>query len=234
MMKKKGGNPNAVPNADPSMPLRRRMESRSTAKKPASTQSLRPDPILGTILHLKRRRHPLARLGRLPARRVQPVHLLQHLPRGILRIELQPRHRPKPLPVSPERGIRRRGGAVGFFELARAVLMQRRVEVEEGRRGVEEEVVAGDVLVGRAAVVAVRGRDGEVEGDGGESGEEGRGVGCEAGDVEEGCFGADGEGDGGGVCDVAGVVLGAPADGYVGEGEAGCWGWEGGWCCGGR
>jgi len=106
------------------------------------SRSLRPDPILGTILHLKRRRHALARLGRLPARRIQPIHLLQHLPGGILRIELQPRHGPEPLPISPEHSIRRRSAAISFLELARPVLMQRRVEVEERRRGVEEEVVA--------------------------------------------------------------------------------------------
>ena len=54
-------------------------------------------------------------------------------------------------------------------------------------------------MVGRAAVVAVRGGDGEVEGDGGEFGEEGGVVGCEARDVEEGCFGAYGDGGGGRV-----------------------------------
>ena len=42
-------------------------------------------------------------------------------------------------------------------------------------------------------------------------------VGCEAGDVEEGCYGAGGDGDGGGVGQVAGVVLVAAADGDVAE-----------------
>ena len=66
-----------------------------------------------------------------------------------------------------------------------------------------------------------------VEGDGADPGEELGHVGGEAGDVEEGCYGAGGDGDGGAVGSVAGVVLVAAADGDVAEGEACCWGWEG-------
>lgn len=100
------------------------------------------------------------------------------------------------------------------------------VEVEERRAGVFEVVVAGHSLVDRGVGVG-GGGDGEVEGDGAEAGEELGHVGGEAGDVEEGCYGAGGDGDGGAVAEVAGVVLVAAADGDVAEGEACCWGWEG-------
>lgn len=107
--------------------------------------------------------------------------------------------------------------------------MQRRVHVEEGRRVVDEVVVAGHVLVGGTEGV-VGGGDGEVEGDGGQFFHQLRDVGCHAADVEEGGDGADGLGHRSGVLEVAGVVLGAPSDGDVGEGEAFGWGGEGDWC----
>lgn len=104
------------------------------------------------------------------------------------------------------------------------------VEVEERRAGVFEVVVSGHSLVDRGVGVG-GGGDGEVEGDGAEAGEEFGHVGGEAGDVEEGCYGAGGDGDGGGIAQIASVVLVAAADGDVAEGEACCWGWEcdGGW-----
>lgn len=105
------------------------------------------------------------------------------------------------------------------------------VEVEERRAGVFEVVVAGHSLVDWGGGVGGRG-DGEVKGDGAEAREELGHVGGEAGDVEEGCYGAGGDGDGGGVGQVAGVVLVAAANGDVAEGEACCWGWEGDGCWG--
>lgn len=78
-------------------------------------------------------------------------------------------------------------------------------------------MVAAHALVDWGRGVAAAG-DGEVQGYGGQFGQEVWHVGCEAGDVEEGCEGADGDGDGGAVAEVAGVVLGAAADGDVGEG----------------
>ena len=72
--------------------------------------------------------------------------------------------------------------------------------------------------------------DREVEGDGADAGEEVGHVCCEAGNVEEGCYGSCGDGDGGAVAEVAGVVLRTATDGDVAESEACCWGWEGNGC----
>lgn len=76
--------------------------------------------------------------------------------------------------------------------------MSTRVEVEVRCGGVFEVMVAGHALVNRR--IGVRGgRDREVEGDGTDSREQLGHVGREAGDIEEGCHGAGGDGDGGAV-----------------------------------
>jgi hypothetical protein len=67
---------------------------------------------------------------------------------------------------------------------------------------------------------------GEVQRGAAEGGGEVRAEGCEAGGVEERCDGARAFGGEGGLRGVAGVVLGAAADGDVLEGEACCGGWE--------
>lgn len=90
-------------------------------------------------------------------------------------------------------------------------------------------MVARHVLVGGAEGVVCRG-DREVECDGGEFLHQFWDVGRHAADVEEGGDCADGLGDRGGVLEVAGVVLSAPSDGYVGKGEAFGWGGECDWC----
>ena len=56
---------------------------------------------------------------------------------------------------------------------------------------------------------------------GGDEGEHEGIYGCEAGGVEEGGVGADADGCGGRVVDVAGIVLCAPADGDVVRDKAG-------------
>lgn len=101
------------------------------------------------------------------------------------------------------------------------------VGVESKERGcvVEEEVVAGKQHVG-----CVGGRDGiserEVRSRGEDTGRTDRG----AGRVEEGCFGADGGRGVGLQRGLAGIVLGAPADGDVVKGQTGGDWWKGCGC----
>lgn len=87
----------------------------------------------------------------------------------------------------------------------------------EGGGGAGEVMLAGDEgLGGEEGRVAFWRGDRE-----GGAGELGHGEGGEAGDaggVVEGCAGAGGDGDGIGIVGVAGVVLGAAADGDVVEG----------------
>ena len=95
------------------------------------------------------------------------------------------------------------------------------VEVEEGRSGVGEEVLARDGQVdGPDARRLVVGQV-ELQGDLGEHVQEIGVGGGDAGGVEEGRDGADGHGDGGGVLSVARVVLDAPSDGDVLKAQTG-------------
>lgn len=184
-----------------------------TAKQ--TSTSLLIKPILRSIGHFKRRRHALASLRWLSTRSVQAIHFFKNLAlRRSLLIQPQPRHRTIAGIVRAHHGSRRRRCGITFLESAVAVAVRAGVEVEERCRGVFEVVVAGHALVdGRVGVF--RCGDGEVQCDGADSREELGHVGCEAGDVEECGNGASGDGDGGAVAEVAGVVLVAAADGDV-------------------
>ena len=157
-------------------------------------------------MHLKARRHAGAG-GRLaPARRLDPVDLLDRgrSPRR-LGLELQPRD------VAVRVG--RCGSSVQLLHLRRT---QHVVHGKGGRGGVDEEVVPGRHQAGGDL------RHGDFFHGGSDVGQhaaDGRGGAGEAGDVVEGGEGADGDGGGSGGGVGAGVVLGAAADGDEGEGE---------------
>ncbi|CAG8705483.1 7905_t:CDS:1, partial [Scutellospora calospora] len=187
-------------------------------------------PILRSIRNLERLGHALASLRRLSTSGVQPINLLKHLPIIRLSIKSQPRHRSIPRIIRPRNRCIRRGSRVALLERAIAVSVSARIEVEERRLVVGEVVVAGHALVERGIEVGGVG-DWEIEGDGADAGEQVGHVCCEAGDVEKGCYGSCGDGRGGAVAEVAGVILGAAADGDVAQGEAFCWGWEWDGCC---
>ena len=110
------------------------------------------------------------------------------------------------------------GGGVGGVVLGAGDLAELHgggVEVEEGRGGVGEEVLARDGQVdGTDARRLVVGQV-ELQGDLGQHGQEIGVGGGDAGGVEEGRDGANGHGDGGGVLGVARVVLDAPSDSDV-------------------
>lgn len=129
---------------------------------------------------MKRRQLSLARLGRAPSRRVDAVDLLHSAPRvglesprrRILHVEFQPGHRGR-----AACGCGRALGCRGVGDLggkADAVVGGRGVEVERGRLGIGEVVLArDDQVAGKEIALAVGGRVGE--GGGGQAGQD-RGV----------------------------------------------------------
>lgn len=217
-MKNKAQFPDPFRESQPTITL-----SSSSSSSYSSVRTSSENPILSRILHLERSLSPGTRLRRTPSSGVEPIDLLEDLPaRRRALAELQPADGAEALAVLAGDGAARRVGAVDLLERAVAEAVVLGVEVEVRRRRVEEEVVAAQVRVGRRAGVRRR-RHGEVERDGRDQGQQ-RGLRRgDAGDVEEGGYSADGDGDGGRIREVAGVVLGPAADGYVGEREAGSW-----------
>lgn len=130
-----------------------------------------------------------------------------------MRLEAEPRDGLLAL-LALGRVSRRVGLAVlGAARLADLVLS--RVEVEEGRRVVGEEVLAGyDQVRGAHARVLLR-REVELESQFGQEIQQIRVRGGDAARVEECSYGTGGDGDGGRVGCVAGVVLRSAADGHV-------------------
>lgn len=182
--------------------------------------------VLCRVLNLKSSRHPLARSRRTPTSRLHTEDLLQ-IPRSTSRRQQsKPRNSSLALLTLGRISRRSRAGVLGAG--SRAEGSDALVHVEEGGRGVGEEVDAAD-----GQVAGDHGADGlglaevELHGYLGEHVHEIGVGGGDAGGVEEGCYCARGDGDGGCVLDVAGVVLGAAAEGYVLEDEACCWWWEG-------
>jgi hypothetical protein len=182
--------------------------------------------LLCRVLNLKSSRHPLARSRRTPTRRLHTVNLLQITSSTSPRQQSQPRDSSLALLTLGRISRRSHAGVLGAR--GRAEGRDALVQVEEGGRGVGEEVDAAD-----GQVTGDHGTDGlglaevELHGDLGEHVHEVRVGGGNAGGVEEGCYCACGDGNGGCVLDVAGVILGAAAEGYVLEDEACCWWWEG-------
>lgn len=151
-----------------------------------SSTRRRPEPVLRRVRHLDGGVLSRARRRRLAADGVHAVHFLDRAPLAVLARELQPGH------IGARVGGVR---AVGLLARRGAPIVQRGVEIEKRRRGVEEVVVARQEDVGGRCGVAGRGY-GEFHGDAGHHGEELRVGRCKAGGVEEGGERADLHGDG--------------------------------------
>lgn len=190
--------------------------------------------VLCSVLDFDRSSLALARSRRAAADGVYPVHLLDVPGAGLDGTQPEPGDRRLAVLTGLGREGRGHGGVLGAVRVAdgRAIVL----EHEERDALAGEEVVARDGEVARPQA-AVRLLLGEVEvhGHDGQLVEQVRVQGADAAGVEEGRDGASGDGDGCRVAGVAGVVLGATADGDVHEGQAvsglaeslGC-----GWACG--
>lgn len=187
------------------------------------------DPILGRIIDRNSFALPNTTARRLAPSSVDPKHLLQPLTTHNPRLlgQLQPTHRTFTFTIDTSHSTRWRITGRKLLERTNAIAMARGVEIEKRRRGVEEVVVAREIHVyGRRR----RRRDRQVQRDGRDAGQQGRVHGGDARDVVEGCGCAVGDGRGGRVCGVAGVVLGSAADGDVAQCQVvGGWG-EGDGC----
>lgn len=151
-------------------------------------------------MNLKSSRHTGTGARGTATRCLDAVDLLQAARGALTRLELQPRH--GLLALLARGGVGRGVGGGRLCAGGLAQLAVGGVEVEEGRGGVGEVVVAADDVVawcqgvgggGREKVGQVVRRLGEVEGQGdaGEHVEQVRVGGCDAGGVEEGGDGAD-------------------------------------------
>lgn len=175
------------------------------------------------ILHLKVGRLALAGSRRAASSRVDPVHLLDVPCGAVLGRQLQPGDRS--LATGARSRARRRSDAAVLGAGDGANAQGGRVQVEEGRRAVEEVVVARHVQLHGAEGPNRGGVEVEVDGHVGHLFQQVlRGAGDVA-DVEERGQGAGGDGRSVGLAGVAGVVLRAAADGDVLDGQV-C-GWRG-------
>lgn len=178
---------------------------------------------LCSVLDLKGSRHARARGRRTATGGLDAEYLLQVASGTRLRRQLEPRHGSLPLTAL---GRASGGGDARVLRARRlAQLHGCGVEVEEGGRHADEEVMAADDQVARRHLGGIG--DVELQGYLRERVEH---VGVESGDagcVVERCFGAEGHGSGGGVVGVARVVLGAAADCHVLEDEPFRWWREG-------
>lgn len=159
----------------------------------------------------------LARSRRATSSRVDPVHLLDAARGAILGRQLQPRY--SSLATRTGSGAGRRSNAAVLRAGNGADVEGGRVQVEEGRRAVEEEVVAGHVQGHGAEGAGGGGVEVEVDGHVGHLLEQVLGDAGDVADVEERGHGAGGDGRSVGLAGVAGVVLRAAADGDVLDGQ---------------
>lgn len=159
------------------------------------------EPVLSSILH-RDETHTRAQRRRVATSSDNAIHSLEsHGRRARLRNQLQPVNRARPR----RPGIR----TAGRYDIARLLTihdlaLRRKVE---GRGAVRAEVVVAEREHGGEGFLEVSQR--HVDGESGEVVENCLVGFCEVGGVEEGCFCA--EGDGGGGCIGAGVVLDAAA-----------------------
>lgn len=179
-------------------------------------------PILGRILDLKGSSLSHTRLGSSTSNSINPIDFLKGTI-GIIRLtrKFQPRH-------GALEGILGGIGTVSFLESALGVIglpgivaFAFSVEVEVGGGEIGEVVMTGDFQE-----IVDRDGDGDFDvlvlvGPAGEAPGEGRRHGSQAGGVDESGNCSCCSGDGGGVGEVAGVILRTASDGDVVEGEAG-------------
>ena len=172
------------------------------------------------ILDLERRLHVIfAGGGRRSASGIKAVDFLKAAGCAVLGKEFQPRHGPEANIVLAERGAMRRRLRVVLPTGHLAKLHGRGVEVEESRRGGQEEVVATNVEAGGQQGRLRRGVQVELQSQAGENIKDiGVGRGDAAG-VEQRRHGAD-RGGGRRSIGTAGVVLRPAANGHVLEREA--------------
>lgn len=165
-------------------------------------------------MNFERSRHALACLWWVTTSSVEAVDALEVASRAIHSRKLEPRNRAISFIALSLNRARRGRRTSSLATRQRSDLLLRGIEVEEWDTGVGEEVQARDLEVGGVGCCGV-GAQVELQGEAGEGVEDqGRGGG-DAGGVVEGCYCADGLGDGGCVGGVAGVVLDAAADGNV-------------------
>lgn len=165
----------------------------------------------------------LAGSRRAASGRVDPVHLLDAARGAVLGRQLQPGDRS--LATGARSRARRRSDAAVLGAGDGANAQGGRVQVEEGRRAVEEEVVARHVQLHGAEGPNSGGVEVEVDGHVGHLFQQVLGGAGDVADVEERGQGAGGDGRSVGLAGVAGVVLRAAADGDVLDGQV-C-GWRG-------
>lgn len=159
------------------LPNTKRPSQRYIQSKPTHTHHIPllylPEPILRSILYLKRSRHTRTGCWWITSSGVEAINLLKTTRSTLLRDELQPRHGTGPNITLPNHCIRRRwGGGIlgaGGFPESHGV----RVEVEEGRCGGLEEVMARDHEVGGRERGLRLGGQVEGEGDGRKKRQEG-------------------------------------------------------------
>jgi len=167
--------------------------------------------LLGSILNLKSSWNTSASSRWLPPSSVNSVDLLQ-ASSSTLRDKLQPSDSTKPLVCLANDRIRgsahtRVLGAGGNTEF-----LCSGVEIKDWYSSSVKVVVAGDNEVGRGKRFLPGGFELELERDAGEDSKEVGEGGGDTGCVVEGCYCADGDGDGGCVCGIAGVVLDSTTD----------------------
>ena len=216
-------------NADENA-LYRRRRKRKWKNNQSTRHDLSVKPVLRTVLHRKTALNPTAVLRRHTTRSVYPVNLVVRPRRLALSrnrsIQLEPRNTTQTIRSLGRSRGRSTLGINSTLHTTEVVLV--RLEHEE------RDARGGELMVTRETLVCLCGRgDRVVECEVGDLAEdvhvEAGGV---AGGVEERGDGASGFGDGGCGGVGARVVLGAPADGDVPEGCAGCGGGEGGRCWG--